>query len=228
MKLASLVPTVIATAGLTIAATAIPAAAVTFGFQNIAGGDTVGDAFASGFKFDVTDNGGGKVLFKFLNNSSGTNALKQFALSVDPTKSGLLSNMAVNVNNVGTVKFDDKSQNLSQSNLIAGWDGETFGGGTSGGNSNSVDVGEALGVTFTGNYNNVLAALNSGLLQVGIHVGSLPNSASDAYVSSYIAPPPLPPETPKKVPESTVSFAALAGVFVLSKAKSRLNRQRIG
>lgn len=226
MKLKSLVPALIAATGLTIAATAIPASATTFSFNNISGGDTVGDAFAPGFSFDVTDAGGGKVLFKFLNNSSGTNALKQFAFSADSTVSSLLSGMQVNVDNSGTVVFDNIAKNLSQSNKISGWDGETFGGGTSGGNGNSVQVGESLGVTFTANFNNVITALTSSKLQVGIHVGSLPNGASDAYVNSYIPKNNTPIVI--QVPEPTVSLAALAGVFVLAKTKSKLRSQKVG
>lgn len=225
MKLTSLVPALIAATGLTIAATAIPASATTFSFNNISGGDTVGDAFAPGFSFDVTDYGGGKVLFKFLNNSSGTNALKQFAFSVDPTVNGLLSGMQVNVNNSGTVLFDSKAQNLSQTENLSSWDGTTFGGGTSGSNSNSVQVGESLGVTFIANFNNVISALTSSKLQVGIHVGSLPNGASDAYVSSYV-PKNNTPTPPTQVPEPTVSLAALAGVVVLAKTKSKLRSQK--
>ena len=40
------------------------------------------------------------------------------------------------------------------------------------------------GLRFTGNYNNVIAALNSGALRVGLHVQGLPNGKSDSYISS--------------------------------------------
>ena len=40
------------------------------------------------------------------------------------------------------------------------------------------------GLRFTGNYNNVIAALNSGALRVGLHVQALPNGQSDSYISS--------------------------------------------
>ncbi|OUL35236.1 hypothetical protein BV372_11785 [Nostoc sp. T09] len=211
MKFGALISTLIVTTGVALATTSVPAAAVTFGFNNIAGGDTVGDAYKSDFSFDVTQSGSDKVLFKFLNNSSGTNALKQFAFSVDNSISSLLSNMMVDIGNVGIVDFDANPQNLSQSNNISGWDGTTFGGGTSGANKNSVQSGEALGVSFSANYNNVLAALSAGKLQVGIHVGSLPGGASDTYVSnSYYVPPGNPPVITQPVPESGSILGVIA------------------
>ena len=38
-------------------------------------------------------------------------------------------------------------------------------------------------MSFTGNYANVLAALNSGSLKLGLHVQALPGGASDSYLS---------------------------------------------
>jgi len=40
------------------------------------------------------------------------------------------------------------------------------------------------GLRFTGNYNDVISALNSGALRVGLHVQALPNGQSDSYISS--------------------------------------------
>ncbi|MEH1942323.1 MAG: PEP-CTERM sorting domain-containing protein [Nostoc sp.] len=158
-------------------------------------------AFANNFSFDVTDNGGGKVAFKFLNNASSTQALKQVAFSVDKSVSGILSNMVVNVGNTGTVLFQSNTQNLSQSNNISGWDGTTFGADTKGGNNNAVQSGESLGITFNANYNDVIAAINAGTLELGIHVGSLPKGASDSYVNSV-------PTSSTPVPEPSTLFGA--------------------
>ena len=48
-----------------------------------------------------------------------------------------------------------------------------------------IQAGEILGgLRFTGNYNDVISALNSGALRVGLHVQGLPNGASDSYISS--------------------------------------------
>ncbi|QIR40064.1 PEP-CTERM sorting domain-containing protein [Tolypothrix sp. PCC 7910] len=207
MKVASFCAALLATTGIALAANSKPASAVTFGFNNITGGDTVGDAYNSNFSFDVSQSqsDSSKVIFKFLNSSPSTStaAIKQFALSLDNSIAGLLSNIKVNVDNIGTVKFDSKVQNLPQSNLISGWVDEIFGGGTDGANKNSVQSGEVLGVSFTGKYTDVITALNTGKLQVGIHVGSLPiNGASDSYISGN-------PST-KSVPEPATVFGLMA------------------
>ncbi|WP_242065133.1 hypothetical protein [Nostoc sp. FACHB-133] len=139
MKVTNIFSLLLTGIGATVIATAAPASATSFGFNNIAGGDTVGDAFASNFSFDVTDNGGGTVLFKFLNNASSTQALKQVAFSVDKSVSFISDdNMTLNVGNSGTVLFQKDTQNLSQSNKISGWNNKTFGASTDGGNGNAV------------------------------------------------------------------------------------------
>ncbi|WP_445248309.1 PEP-CTERM sorting domain-containing protein [Microcoleus sp. OTE_8_concoct_300] len=47
-----------------------------------------------------------------------------------------------------------------------------------------IQGGESLGLSFTGNYNKVIAALNSGALKIGLHVQGLPNGGSDSYIST--------------------------------------------
>lgn len=230
MKFAALIPAFLLTTGFALGATSMPATAVSFSFNNIAGGDTVGDAFNSNFSFDVTKNANNQVLFKFLNDSSGTNALKQFAFSVDNSVSGLLSSMSLNVGNTGTVDFKTNTQNLSQSNNISGWDGTTFGGTTNGGNGNSVQSGEALGVSFTANYDNVLAALSAGKLKVGIHVGSLPQGASDSYVNNNYYVPPTQPVVPQTVPESGSILSIIAfgiGGFLMRKRENHMQLETV-
>ena len=41
-----------------------------------------------------------------------------------------------------------------------------------------------MGLSFTGDYNLVISALNNGALRVGLHVQALPNGQSDSYISS--------------------------------------------
>lgn len=213
MKLTAIASLLVSGIGATVIATSAPASAASFGFQNITGGDTVGDAFANNFLLDVTDGGSNTVLFKFSNKASGNQvnqSLKQVAFSVDPTKSGLLSSIVLNVGNIGTVNFEAKNQNLSQSNNISGWDGTTFGADTKGGNNNAVQGGESLGIKFNASFNDVIAALNARTLMVGIHVGSLPNGASDSYYNTV--PSPI-----KSVPEPA-TIAAL-GLFAVGALK---------
>ncbi|MBW4564581.1 MAG: PEP-CTERM sorting domain-containing protein [Mojavia pulchra JT2-VF2] len=216
MKVASLIPAFLITTSVVLATTSMPASAVTFGFSNIAGGDTVGDAYNSNFSFDVIQSSSDTVLFQFSNTGSVEHALKQFAFSIDNSVSGLLSNMMVNVGNVGTVNFNGNPQNLSQSNNILGWDGTTFGGGKSGKNSNSLQPGETLGVSFTANYNNVIAALNARTLQVGIHVGSLPGGASDSYVNSS----PISQSVPEPGTIVGVMAFGIAGLLTRKNSKN--------
>ncbi|BAZ13689.1 hypothetical protein NIES4071_55290 [Calothrix sp. NIES-4071] len=210
MKISTIVSLVLTGIGTTVIATSAPASATSFSFSNISGGDTVGDDYAGNFSFDVTDSGNNTVLFKFLNQASGSQtsqALKQVAFSFDPTKNALLSNMILNVGNTGTVEFQANTQNLSQSNKISGWESTTFGADTKGGNGNAVQGTESLGIKFNASFNDVIAALNARTLMVGIHVGSLPNGASDSYV--HTTPTPQPP---KSVPEPGL----LAGLLIIT------------
>ncbi|BAY93607.1 MULTISPECIES: PEP-CTERM sorting domain-containing protein [unclassified Tolypothrix] len=213
-KHTAFISALVVTTGVALAATAMPASAVTFGFNNIAGGDTVGDAYNSKFSFDLIDQGNNTVLFKFANNTlSVANedpTIKQVAFSVDSTAGNLLSGITFNSSfntSLNGVSFSSDTSNLSQSNKIAGWDGTTLGAGVVGGNANGVQKGEVLGIQFTGNYNSILDAITKGKLQIGIHAGSLVGGASDAYVNStsYVSSAPT-----QSVPEPATIFGLMA------------------
>jgi hypothetical protein len=60
-------------------------------------------------------------------------------------------------------------------------------------------------VSFRGNYDNIIAALNSGALRVGLHVQGLPNGQSDSYISSNSA-------NTQDTPEPLTMLAAGAAV----------------
>jgi len=60
------------------------------------------------------------------------------------------------------------------------------------------------GLRFTGNYNDVISALNSGALRVGLHVQALPNGQSDSYISSS--------DNTQDTPEPLTMLAAGAAV----------------
>ncbi|MDZ7956547.1 MAG: PEP-CTERM sorting domain-containing protein [Aulosira sp. DedQUE10] len=219
-KHTAFISALLVTTGVAVVTTAMPASAVTFGFNNIAGGDTVGDTYNSKFSFDVIDQGNNSVLFKFANNTlSVANqdpTIKQVAFSVDSTApSNLLSGITFNSSfntSLNGVNFTSNTSNLAQSNNISGWDGTTFGAGLpsgqGGGNANGVQRGEVLGVQFTGNYNNILTAITTGKLQIGIHAGSLVGGASDAYVNttSYVNSAP----STQSVPEPATMFGLMA------------------
>jgi hypothetical protein len=176
----------IAIATASIAATP-EAHALTFGFGNIAGGDTVGDSLAGGFGMEVTDAGDGNVLFQIFNKTNAANFIAQ--VYFDDASPSLLSNPVVNTGNVGNVLFEVDNGTLPQGNNLTppfvesfGFDRVTGGPGNEG-NVRGVQTGETLGIRFTGNFANVIAALNSGDLRTGIHVQGIEPNSSDAYVS---------------------------------------------
>src|SRR4028118_153408 len=145
------------------AVSAAPASAITFGFGNIAGGDTPGDAYKNSFTFDVL-NQGSSVLFK-IKNSGNTAAPSMFIRQVFFDDNGYLSNAEANIGNVGTVNSEDNKGNdqLPQggNNFTTNYAFSRKGAG----NGSGIQAGDTLGVRFTGNYNNVIYALNSGALR---------------------------------------------------------------
>ncbi|BAY32204.1 hypothetical protein NIES2107_40920 [Nostoc carneum NIES-2107] len=228
-KHTAFISALVVTTGVALTATAMPASAVTFGFNNITNGDTVGDAYNTKFSFDLIDQGNNTVLFKFANNTlSVANedpTIKQVAFS--GTSSNLLSGITFNSSfntSLNGVSFSSDTSNLAQSNNITGWNGTKFGAGVVGGNPNGVQKGEVLGIQFTGNYNSILEAITKGNLQVGIHAGSLVNGQSDAYVNttSYVSSAPT-----QSVPEPATIFGLMAvGMSGLLTKKNGKNAKK--
>ena len=161
------------------------AQALTFGFDNIdtgatSGSELSGDPFVNDFGFEVLDGGNGTVLFNFTNADTTGQGHFIGDLYWDDSTS-LLSNINLNVGNVGTVSFKTGNTNLPQGQNIDF--SADFGIKKNGAARNGVNGGETLGVAFNGNFDNVVAALSNGDLRVGIHVQALPGGQSDAFVS---------------------------------------------
>jgi hypothetical protein len=118
---------------------------------------------------------------------------------------GYLSAPSVNIGNIGQVAF---SGGAGKDQLPQGGNNFTtdyaFSRNPGAGNAFGIQAGESLAVRFTGNYNNVISALNSGALRVGLHVQALPNGASDSYISSS--------NHSQDVPEPLTMLAAGAAV----------------
>jgi hypothetical protein len=173
--------TVASFAAISSVVSAAPASAFTF--SNITGGDTPGDAYQDSFSFDVTGDET-SVLFK-ISNSGNASAASMFIGKIFFDDNGFLSNAVANVGNVGDVAF---SGGASNDQLPQGGNGFTtdyaFTRNNGAGNQRGVQGGETFGVSFSGNYNNVISALNSGALKLGLHVQALPGGASDSYISS--------------------------------------------
>jgi hypothetical protein len=181
----TLVKSILAVAGVAALSAVSAAPASAFSFGNIVGGDTVGDAYVNDFSFDVTDGGSNNVLFKIANNNTSVAGIFIGSVYFDTgSNTNLLSALGVNSSNTGTVNFQDNgTANMAQSaNITSAWSTD-FSATKTGGASNGVQTGEILGLSFAGNYNNVISALNAGTLRLGLHVQGI-NGGSDTFLSS--------------------------------------------
>jgi len=194
----TLVKSLLAVAGVAAVSAVSAAPAWAFSFGNIAGGDTPGDSYVNSFTFDVVDEGQ-SVLFN-ITNSGDAAAPSMFISKVffDDKNSFFdddtyLSSPLVNIGNVGQVDFIGGASN---DQLPQGGNGFTtnyaFSRKTGAGNAFGIQGGESLGLRFTGDYNLVISALNSGALKLGLHVQALPNDRSDSYISSNTQDTPEP------------------------------------
>lgn len=188
----TLAQSILSVAGIAAISAMSAAPASAFTFSNITGGDTAGDAFVNSFSFDVTQSGN-SVLFN-VSNGGNAAAASMFIAGVFFDDNGYLSNGSA-VNNT-TSAFS--AANRSDAQLPQGGTGFTtdyaFLSNNGGGNQWGVQGGESIGFSFTGNYNNVVSALNSGALRLGLHVQALPQGASDSFLSasnSAATPEPL-------------------------------------
>jgi hypothetical protein len=179
----NLVKSLLAVAGVAALSAISAAPASAFSFSNIVGGDTPGDAYKNSFSFDVF-NLGSSVVFN-IKNSGDAAAPSMFISKVLFDDNGYLSAPSANVSNIGEVAF---SGGAGKDQLPQGGNNFTtnfaFSRNPGDGNAWGIQAGESLGLRFTGNYNNVISALNSGALKLGLHVQALPNGASDSYISS--------------------------------------------
>ena len=219
-SLLTVVKSMLAVAGVAALSAVSAAPASAFSFGNIVGGDTPGDAYQSSFTFDVIDQGA-SVLFN-ISNSGNAAASSMFISEVLFDDNNFLSNAVANVGNVGQVAF---SGGPSNDQLPQGGNGFTtdyaFSRNTGAGNAFGVQGGETLGLSFNGNYANVISALNSGALKLGLHVQALPNGASDSYISSISA------ANTEATPEPLTMLAAGAAVsFGAMFKKQRAQAQK--
>jgi len=184
----NLIKSLLAVAGVAALSAVSAAPASAFNFSNIAGGDMVGDAYANSFGFTV-ENQGGLAVFNIF-NFGNPGASDMFIAGVFFDDNGTLSSSTppwTNVNNVGKVGFTFNG-GLSNAQLPQGGKNFTtdyaFFSDNGDGNGLAVQANEKLGLAFAASYNNVLAALTSGDLKIGLHVQGLPDGASDSYISS--------------------------------------------
>lgn len=195
------------------------ASAVTFGFDNIAGGDTAGDAYAANFTLEVTDLGAGKVLFQIV--SAAVPTMNYFArtIFVDNTSPSSFSTLPTSNDDsysVGTVLMNRSGGGtLPQGNNVGFNSNFRFIRDTPG-SGNALQQGETAGFIFgiAGDFASLINALTSGQLRFGLHLQNLPGGASDSYVNS-VTPVPLPAA-------GILLIGALGGLGFASRRKKRL------
>ncbi|MCA0849960.1 VPLPA-CTERM sorting domain-containing protein [Salipiger thiooxidans] len=195
------------------------ASAVTFGFDNIVGGDPVGDAYAGDFSLKVTDLGASQVLFQVVNAAApGSNSHIRWIFVEDKSPSAFTS--VPSSNDVG---FSDGTVNMAHS------DGGFFPQGSKigfdptfkfvrlvSGKGNAIQPGETAGFLFNvaGDFNSIISSLISGQLRFGIHLHGLPGGATDSYVNS-VTPVPLPAA-------GVLLIGALGGLGFASRRQKRM------
>ena len=218
----TLVKSLLAVAGVAAVSAISAAPASAINFYNISGGDTVGDAYANNFGFTL-ENQGGLTVFNIF-NFGNPSATDMFIAGVFFDDNGSLASSSdpwTNVNNVGQVGF---SGGASKAQLPQG--GNSFStdyaflSDNGRGNEFGVQAGERLGLAFAASYNNVLAAVNSGELKIGLHVQALPYGASDSYISTNTGNTQNTPE-----PLTMLAAGAAVGFGALFK-KQRAQGQK--
>jgi len=181
----NLLKSLLAVAGVAALSTISAAPASAFYFSNITDGNTVGDAYANSFGATLTSQA--DLVFLNIYNFGNTLAPTMFIGGVFiEDKNGYLSNPWSSLNDsVGDVVFNPGSSNaqLPQggNNFATKY---SFFSANGAGNGYAVQADEKLVLAFNGSTNNVLAALSSGEVKIGLHVQGLPNGASDSYISS--------------------------------------------
>ena len=188
----TLVKSLLAVAGVAAVSAVSAAPAWAFSFGNIAGGDTSGDSYVNSFTYTVT-NQGSAVRFDIFNSGNNVAAPNMFISKVFFDDNGYLSAPSLYGTNVGEVSFRGGPSN---DQLPQGGNDFTtdyaFSRNPGGGNVGGVQGAESFPVSFRGNYDNIIAALDSGALRIGLHVQGLPNGQSDSYISSNTQDTPEP------------------------------------
>lgn len=171
-----------------VTTTGVNAAVITT-FEDI-DGDGQGPTFADQVVLEIIDNGG-IVGFQITNNTGGIFGIIE-QVNFDDSALDLLGALdsLVQTNNVD---FSEDLANLPQGNNVGfdSTDGFQSNPPAAGANANGIQPGDSLTINFALNggatFDDVVAALISGELRLGIHVIAFADGSSDALVS---APPP--------------------------------------
>ena len=190
-------------------------AAATYNFGNIAGGDMIGDALAANFTLEVIDLGSNQVMFE-VESATAVGSYFLGTIFIDDSTNVLGGEATAYADpfSVGTVNYlpTNNPKNFPQGNLIGFNTTSSYQSQNGNGNAQAVQPGESAAFIFTGNFNDVIAALDDGSLSFGIHVQGIGRGFSDSFVSVPNDPPGIP------LPAGGILLlSALAGLGVARK-----------
>ena len=184
-----------------------------FGFSTVTNNNATNVAIGQAqMKVDVTDAGGGLVLFRFSNAPAGL-ASSITDVYFDDAKPAYFNTTIASIQNSSGVTFTTPA---TPGNLPGGT-GVGFVANISADSvspivASGVNSGEVLGIALSlksgKTFNSVILALQSTALRIGIHVQGFANGGSESFVNTT---------TPHMVPEPTslmLAGMALAGVVI--------------
>ncbi len=195
---------------ITVSLMAVPAHAVMLNFfcitNNIAGDCTIGQ---NQLTVDVTDPGSNQVLFTFANSGPAASSITQVyfddgplaeidgLIDADDLALGFLGDPGVDFSQGAIPPELPGANSISPPFVTSFPPGDFSAGSDSPVQANGVNPDESLGILFDlgfGGLNDVIAALGSGELRIGIHVQGFAPDGSESFVNN-----PGPPTTP--IPE---------------------------
>jgi hypothetical protein len=160
-----------------------------YSFYNVSNNTATDAAIGEAQLFLNVDGSGGQVDFTFSN--TGPEACSITDVYFDDNTSQLLSIASIGTN-TGGVSFSEGASpgNLPSGNTI-GFNADFSADSNPPAQSNGVNPGEDLVLTFnlaaSSSFSNVLSAMNSGDMLVGIHVQGFDSGGSESFVT------PIPP-----------------------------------
>lgn len=180
-----------------IAAVAGSAKADMYGFYNITGNSaTNASAGEAQLVVDVTDAGGGQVLFTFKNLGPAASSITDVYFDDGNNDSNPLASLASIINMTG-VSFSNGASppNVPGANNVSPAFSANFDlDSDSPAQPNGVNPGEELGVKFNlaggASYADVIDELDAGTLRIGIHVQGFDNGGSEGFVNTKPVPAP--------------------------------------
>jgi len=205
-----------------VSAAAFGAQADTYSFGNITNNGGVN--IAAQLSVDVTDAGGGNVDFHFVNNVGIQSSVAEVYFDDGNPPVNLFSGFILSQNGATFTYGSASPGDLPGGNSLAdpfevslGFLADKGAGNPSGGLDTAADF---LTIRFSLNggitFADVIAAMNSGALRVGMHVISIDGDFSDGFVTCPDCGPP-----PPGVPLPSAFAAGLAGLGLVAGRRRR-------